>query len=289
MSALFQKPSPFLAVRCHDTAAMPTLCGLCVGYEQGQWRASQLADDMVKWLPEFALTPTEWASINHANAVELIRKAARVVYQTDKFKKRGEFGELFLHAIIRQVHDSLPAISKIYYKSAANDTVKGFDAVHVVGPHTAMELWLGEAKFYNNIGRAIRDVAKELETHLKTDYLRGEFLLIGNKLDDRLPHTPVLRRLLAQETSLDEVFTRACIPVLLTYDSDCVASYTQATALYTTAFEAELKAHHKLFVDTMAGKTVPKEVRIHLFLMPLSKKADLVKTLDRKLKTWQQL
>jgi hypothetical protein len=244
---------------------------------------------MVKWLPEFALTPTEWASINHANAVELIRKAAQVVYQTDKFKKRGEFGELFLHAIIRQVHDSLPAISKIYYKSAANDTVKGFDAVHVVGPHDAMELWLGEAKFYNEIGRAIRDVSKELESHLMTDYLRGEFLLIGNKLDDCLPHTPALRRLLAQETSLDEVFTRACIPVLLTYDSDCVAAHTQATAQYADTFENELRGHYRSFVDAMAGKNVPGEVRIHLFLMPLGKKSELVKTLDRKLKTWQQL
>lgn len=288
-STLLPKPTAFLTVRGHDIAATPSLCGLCVGYEQNLWRAPQLADYIVKWLPEFALTPSEWASLNHANAVDLIRKASQIVYQTDKFKRRGEFGELFLHAIIRQVHDSLPAISKIYYKSAANDTVKGFDAVHVVGPHDAMELWLGEAKFYNDIDRAIRDVAKELEQHLSTDYLRGEFLLIGNKLDDRLPHTPALRQLLAQETSLDEVFTRACIPVLLTYDSSCVSAHSQITAHYIAAFESELKEYHKAFCDAIAGKAVPKEVRIHLFLMPLANKAELVKALDKKLKTWQQL
>lgn len=289
MSAPLPKPVPFLTVRCHDTASIPSLCGLCVGYEQGRWRASELADYIVKWLPEFALTASEWSGLNHANAIEMIRKAAQIIYQTDKFKRRGEFGELFLHAIIREVHDSLPAISKVYYKSATNDTVKGFDAVHVVGSPDAMELWLGEAKFYNEIGRAIRDVTKELEDHLKTDYLRGEFLLIGNKLDEQLPQTPALRQLLAQETSLDEVFTRACIPVLLTYDSDCVSSHTQVTTAYGSEFEAELKSNHDAFATAMAGKSVPKEVRIHLFLLPLQKKAELVKALDRKLKTWQQL
>lgn len=116
--------------------------------------------------------------MQHANSVSLIRRAAKVVYDTKKFKKRGEFGELLLHAIVRQVHKSIPAISKIYYKTANTDTVKGFDAVHVVGPPNHMELWLGEAKFYNDIGGAIRDVVTELETHLGTDYLRAEFNLI---------------------------------------------------------------------------------------------------------------
>lgn len=288
-SASIPKPEPFFTLRCHDVGLSPTLCGLCVGYENGVWRHSQLADYIVKWLPEFALKPSEWASLNHANAVELIRKAAQIVYQTHKFKQRGEFGELFLHAVIRQVHDSLPAISKIYYKSAANDTVKGFDAVHVVGPHDSMELWLGEAKFYVDANAAIRDVTQELQDHLKTDYLRGEFILIGNKLDEHLPHTPVLKRLLAHETSLDEVFTRVCIPILLTYDSDCVSAHTFASTDYSSHFEKELRANYSKFVSVMAGKTVPKEVRIHLFLMPMHKKTDLVNALDRKLKTWQQL
>jgi hypothetical protein len=283
------KPAPFLTVRCHRTDLSPSLCGLCVGYERKTWRAEQLADHIVSWLPEFALTSTEIASLNHANAVELIRKAAQTVYQTDKFAKRGEFGELFLHAAIRQVHDSLPAISKIYYKSAVNDTVKGFDAVHVVGPPDDMELWLGEAKFYDDIGRAIRDVTKEIQDHLATDYLRSEFLLIGNKIDDGLPHSDALKRLLAQETSLDEVFSRACIPVLLTYDSDCVASYDQVCTQYISAFETEVTMHHATFNTALKNGDLPTEVRVHLFLLPLWQKAALVEILDRKLKTWQQI
>ena len=283
------KPNPFLTIRCHQSNPSPSLCGLCVGYEQQQWRTEQLANHIVSWLPEFALTPTEWATINHANAVDLIRRAAQTVYQTDKFSKRGEFGELFLHAAIRQVHDSIPAISKIYYKSAANDTVKGFDAVHVVGPPDGMELWIGEAKFYKDIDSAIRDVTNELQDHLATDYLRGEFLLIGNKIDDHLPHAPALKRLLAQETSLDEVFSRVCIPVLLTYDSNCVAAFDRCSSDYISAFEAEVAKHHQDFTSALASRSLPPEVRIHLFLMPLRDKANLVQVLDKKLKTWQEI
>ncbi len=289
VTRVIPKPTPFLTVRCHDTQLSPSLCALCVGYERNGWRSSHLADHIVKWLPEFALTPQEWLSMNHANAVELMRKAAQTVYQTDKFSKRGEFGELFLHAAIRQVHDSIPAISKIYYKTAVNDTVKGFDAVHVVGPPNDLELWLGEAKFYDNIKSAIRDVTKELQDHLETDYLRNEFLLIGNKIDDALPHAPALRRLLAQETSLDEVFARACLPVLLTYDSDCVSGFDSCCAEYVTAFEKETQQYHREFSTALASKPLPPEVRVHLFLLPLREKAALAEVLDRKLKAWQEL
>lgn len=142
-----QKPGKFLEVRGHWLKKAPGCSGLCVGYERGKWRAEQLADHAMEWLPEFALTAEECENIRHANAIDFIRRAAHNVYTSKKFEKRGEFGELFLHIAIRQVFDSLPAISKIYYKSANNDPVKGFDAVHVVGEVRDLELWIGEAKF----------------------------------------------------------------------------------------------------------------------------------------------
>ena len=134
--------------------------------------------------------------------------------------------------------DSHPAISKIYYKTALNDTVKGFDAVHVVGAAGAMELWLGEAKFYSDIGAAVRDVVKELATHTEVNYLRDEFLLIKGKIDPTWPHARDLEALLSENKSLDEVFSRACIAVLLTYDSDCLSSHSKCDAAYEAAFEA---------------------------------------------------
>lgn len=278
-------PDPFLTVRVHDLGHQPSLSGLCVGYERGCWRAEQFARHIMEWLPEFALTPSEYMSIRGDNAVAQLRRAAQVIYESKKFRRRGEFGEVFLHAAIRQVFKSLPAISKIYYKSARNDTVKGFDAVHVVGPPDDLELWLGEAKFYDDIDAAIRDVVAELDKHADTDYLRDEFLLLTGKIDLQWPHAASLKKLLSPNTSLDQVFRRACIPVLLTYDSDCVAAHRQCDAAYCKSFETEIRGHY----TTFAKKKLPTDVHIHLFLLPLKCKKELVQALDQRLKTWQKL
>lgn len=281
----FPMPDTFLTVRVHNIDVQPSISGLCAGYERGDWRAKQLADHVMDWLPEFALTASECDTLSHQNATKLMRSAAKRVYDSDKFRNRGEFGEILLHAAIRQVFDSLPAVSKIYYKSANNDTVKGFDAVHVVGPPNDLELWLGEAKFYDNITRAMHDVVTELHQHLETDYLRDEFALIINKIDPQWPHAEVLKKLLQPEVSLDDVFARVCIPILLTYDSPCIAAHSSCDTVYAKAFDQEIAKHYAAF----CRRDLPREIRIHLFLLPLLQKRDLVAILDEKLRLWQHL
>jgi len=278
-------PESFLEVRVHHMNTVPSLSGLCVGYERGVWRVEQFATHVMEWLPEFALKTSECQAMGFGNAVQLIRRAAKNVYDTAKFQNRGEFGELFLHIAIRQIFGSIPAISKIYYKTANNETVKGFDAVHVVGPPNDLELWLGEAKFYDNFDRAARDVVAELVKHTDTDYLRNEFSLIINKIDEALPHAKILRKLLSPNTSLDEVFKRACIPLMLTYDSQCLATHITCDDAYMTAFTSEINTNYQKFVK----KSFPKKVRIHLFLLPLHTKHRLIEALDKQLKIWQQL
>lgn len=280
-----RKPDPFLTVRVHDLSPKCGLTGLCVGFEGDEWRFSQFARHILEWLPEFALRHSEMTDINSGNAVQMIRDAAKRVYESKKFESRGEFGELFLHAAIRQVFDSVPAISKIYYKSSLNETVKGFDAVHVVGPPESLELWLGEAKFYTDIDSAINAVVKELQDHTDTSYLRGEFLLIKGKIDPTWPHVAALQALLSENRSLDEVFSRACIAVLLTYDSDCLAAHTSVGGTYPQDFETEIRKHHSSF----SSKQLPENVEIHLFLLPLKTKEKLLTALEERLKAWQQI
>jgi len=238
---------------------------------------------MLHWLPEFALKYEEWRDMSAHNAVELLGHAARTVYTSPKYQGRGEFGELLLHAMIRQRFASIPAISKYYYKDSANDTVKGFDAVHVVGAPPEWELWLGEVKFYAEIGSAIRDVIVEIAAHSKRDYLRSEFGAITRKLDDSWPHAAELRQLLHANTSLDSVFARVCIPVLLTYDSPIVGGSTTANADYVERFTAEVLAHH----STFATKLGQPPLSVRLFLFPLKEKRRLVELLDEALKRCQ--
>jgi len=277
------QPQPFLEILVHDLGVIPGLTGASAGFELGEWRAQQLAEHLMEWIPEFTLTYSELDQLDHANAVWLMRRAASIVYDTDTYARRGEFGELILHVLLRQAIGTLPAISKIYFKDAANDTVKGFDAVHVVPTGDELQLWLGEAKFYKDLSSAINDSVASINDHFSSDYLRSEFQAIVNKLDPSWPYADRLAKLLDRNTSLDTIFDSLCIPVLLTYDSNVVNSHTESTEAYKEEFEAEVRSAHQNF----SAKGLPTKVQIHLFLTPLGSKDELVSELDRRLKAWQ--
>ena len=184
-----------------------------------------------------------------------------------------------------QVFHTLPAISKYFFKDASNDTVKGFDGVHVVASDESLELWLGEAKFYEDIGETIREAVKSLQQHANRDYLRAEFAAITNKIDDSWSHAARLKKLLQPETSLDEVFDAMCVPVLLTYDSPTIGAHQSVTSAFQAAFEKEVLAHR----DAFAGKSFPANLRIHLFLFPMKEKRGLLARFDAKLKACQSI
>lgn len=278
-------PKPFLEIRVDHLDPHPGLLAFCAGYEQGKWRDEQLAGHLMEWLPEFALRYDEWKNLGAHNAVNLMVRAAKTIYASEKFQSRGEFGELLLHVLLRQRFKTVPAISKYFYKDSRNDTVKGFDAVHVVATDTTLELWLGEVKFYDNISIAISHVVKELTEHTERNYLRDEFAAITNKIDDSWQHAERLKKLIHPNTSLDDIFDCVCIPVLLTYNSSAVSSHSQVNDQYKKDFESEVRKHHSTFIS----KTLPSNVKVHLFLLPLNTKSSLLVALDSKLKKWQSL
>lgn len=276
---------PFFNLVVHKDDEFPDLHGLCAGFENTFWRKDQLVDHLFNYLPEFALTYSEFKELNGDNIVPKLRQAASNVYQTEKFRNRGEFGELLLHAIIRETHHTLPAISKLYYKDGPNDTVKGFDAVHVIEKGNLLELWLGEVKFYQDINDAIRDVIAELRAHIEIRYVKNEFIAISNKIDREWTHSDKLKTLLDPNTSLDDVFDSTCIPVLLTYDSVVLSKHTQKSKEYLSEIETEFLKFHKKFQKDLGEFPLT----IHLFLVPLNTKDELVKKLEEKLRIWQQI
>lgn len=281
-----EHPEPFLTIRCEDMLLSPTLTGWCAGYENGTWRRRQLAEHLIEWLPEFALRYSEWQGLKAHNAVRMFAKAAKSIYTSEKFKARGEFGEILLHAMIRQKFSTIPAISKYFYKDSNNDTVKGFDAVHVVTDGSDLELWLGEVKFYESLNDAISEIVTELKTHIASDYLRSEFAAITNKIDDSSPFSSKLKKLLDKNTSLDEIFARTCIPLLVTYDSTTLASHSQVSQQFDMDFRAEALGSYKKLSAKLPG--LPKELRVHVLMFPLESKKALIKEMDEVLKSWQK-
>lgn len=266
-----------------DWGTPPELRALSVGYEAKQWRCKELASLMFAALPDFALNYSERATLHSANAYDRLVKAATLVYTTEKYGKRGEFGELLLHLVMVDYYDTLPAVSKIYYKDGTNDTVKGFDAVHVVVTTDGLELWLGETKFYDDIGNAINHVVEELRAHTQSGYLRKEFICITNKIDVAWPHADKLKQLINPKVSLDRIFSRIKIPVLLTYNSGTVKNFREECTAYEEAFREEVSKYH----TTFRGKNLP-QVDIVLILVPLEDKVALVDLLHTRLKGLQQ-
>jgi hypothetical protein len=286
-------PDHFLNIVLHETNAAGDDLALCAGFERGEWRSEQLADHVMEWLPEFALNHSELNEIGHQNAVRITKKAAKLVYQTEKYGSRGEFGEILLHIAIRQIYNTIPAVSKIFYKSAVNETVKGFDAVHVVKRNDGLELWIGETKFYKDITQAIYDVSKEIVDHLETDYLKSEFILIKNKIDPSWPEAASFKQLIADNASLDTVFQRVCIPILLTYESAVIMGSTKVDPKYIDSIRTEVSdAYRNMRNKLNAGykarfnETLP--ITVHVILIPLKEKKSLIDALDSKLKALQK-
>lgn len=261
------------------------LLGLNVGYECSEWQYESFASFLFDWLVEFATSFSDLRQLEPGNIARMVNRAARMVYDTDKYGKRGEFGELLLHAILRELFNTQPAVSKLYYKSAVNDTVKGFDAVHVRRNETGgVELWLGEVKFYASISRAIKDVCEEIAEHIKAPKMREEFMCVGKHIDSGWEFSPYVNKLFDRNTSLDEVFKVVCIPVLLTYESSVVQNAKEISDEFLKGLKDEFHDINEKFKIKVPTGTV----KIRLILLPLDSKEKLVYTLNEKLKGWQR-
>ncbi|WP_263347411.1 HamA C-terminal domain-containing protein [Paraclostridium sp. AKS81] len=167
-----------------------------------EYRWKPLINTLTNVIPEFAFGFHEGTETKNTELINRISDAARAIYKIDEFKfvkdiylnggriedddipnkylKRGEFGELILHLLLRDYHSTIPLLSKIYFKDSYGHTVHGFDAVHIE-PKTKT-LWLGESKLYTNGKSGIKELIKDIKEHILRDYLYDEFTIVSKKL-----------------------------------------------------------------------------------------------------------
>jgi hypothetical protein len=279
---------PLLVRRATDAELEPKFSVFCVGYEQSRWRAEELVRDFFRrHLTSFALSYSEWKKVDGDSAAEALSRSAKMVYTTDDYKRRGEFGELFLHGILRDFYNAEPAVSKIYYADGPNETAKGFDAVHVVvNEDDGLDLWLGEAKLYESMTSAIKEIVSSLNDHIGEDFLRREFLAVTNKFDEAWEHKDKLAELLDENTSLDVIVERLVMPVLLTFKSKTVAGYDKVCDEYVDALIEEAKDAWQKFKDQLPNDF---PVTIYFIVLPLEDTATVRKLADDTLKAYQKL
>lgn len=258
------------------------------GFDQSIYRLKPFADVIMKVLPEFALG-YETEGILDTDIYERLKKAAEIMYKTDKYKSRGEFGELILHLLLRDFCETTPLISKIYFKDAKNVAVHGFDAIHVTDNGTEKILWLGEAKIYEIGKDGVDELIEDLKKHFVGDYLRDEFVLLRNKVgllhDRNIENKEHWLDLMHQHTTLDKIFKNITVPMLCVYDSEIYKDHNSVTQEYLDALSKEVSALHQRF-DTKS-QAIRTDLNIILFLVPVPSKKTLVDTLDARLKNLQ--
>lgn len=283
MNEYNEKPAPFLEKRFDFGNEKHRCIVVCAGYEFGVWRYKELARHLiVDCLLDFSLRYSEIKDKSPQNYAEMFNRAVQFIYKTEKCKNRGEIGEILLHTVCRQFYDSLPVVAKFFFKDSPNDTVKGYDAVHVVNGSDGLEIWLGEVKFYKRANQAVLDVIKELQEHISSEFLRTEFMAISPKIDPNMPHYDEIKRLLHRNTSLDKVFEKLVIPIFISYESPAIES----NKAVCPEMESEIFEEAQKIFSRFDSHFDHIEIRV--FLLPMHKKDSLVLSFDNRLKNIQE-
>lgn len=272
-------PDPFLEVRCADLSQPNPTTGLCAGYDGGKWRCEQLADHLFNWLPYAALNQEHQLGFGSHNFVEMLRIAAAHVYKTGKTASRGEIGELLLHLACILHVGTVPVMCKLVMKSSSNETVKGFDGIHLLPVGKSFELWLGESKFYTDAEEAIRDAIKSVRDHILPQFIATEKAMIFGHVAKGIPYYAEVVNLFKQQTSGDKLLAMSVFPILVTYDSASVSAFKETSEAYVASITSEVAKLRTYFGD----RTKDLKLRFNLIFVPLGSKKDLVESFDKRL------
>lgn len=283
MSVYDHKPDAFLERVIFEESDEPVRGAHCAGFELELWRCDAFANHLVEWLPEYAL-PEEELDIHHGNIFVRLQEAAHRVYTSDKYEKRGEVGEIALHAICRQFFDTVPISPRVFYKSASNDVVKSFDMVHARYPGgDQVELWLGEAKLYKEAKAGIAAAIHSVREHLDADFLKREKFLLGRQISRQMPMYDRVVQLFRSQESLDNLLNAAVFPICVLANSEAVGSSTKIEPAYIDKLKPELDT----LVGLIKSSGLTEKVRVLFFYVPLGDKDALLEKFDARLKALQ--
>ena len=266
---------------------------------------NELANEIINTIPEYVFAQYENPDIPQSDAVEKLREAARSIYKIKDFdimqrwylkqdkeakkliekmpsNRRGEFGEMILHLLLRDFKGTIPLISKVYFKDTAGVPAHGFDAVHI-SPNEKI-LWLGESKFYTDGEKGVEQLLDDLKNHFRRDYLNEQFIIIKKNLENNsIPQRNEWIETLSSCSKLKERIKIINIPMLCTYPHDIYTRFTDFThADAITYHEANIR-DLKTYFDTNNKHPLRNQLNVILLLFPIRNKKEFVTMLHEKL------
>ncbi|MCI5873843.1 MAG: DUF1837 domain-containing protein [Roseburia sp.] len=270
-----------------------------------KYRLDDFTRAIINTIPEYVFAEYEGADIPQNDSVEKIREAAHCIYKIKDFElmkrwcvdndmnayveltnsstaKRGEFGELLLHLILREFKQTIPLISKVYFKDSANVPAHGFDAVHISANEKI--LWLGESKLYDDSKEGIKALVEDLNEHINTDYLNEQFVIIKKNLENNsIPNREEWIDIITNCNKLSDKLDIINIPMLCTYTHDIYKKYSDMNASDAVAYHELNVRELKRYFDKQNKMPLKDRVNIILMLFPVNDKNELVINLHRRL------
>lgn len=291
------------------------LCTYFVGFDlddsgKNYYRINDLVNLLINVIPEFAFGHHLGQYTANCELVRILRESARAIYSIDEFQKvrdiylsgssmndntadrylkRGEFGELILHLLLRDYKDTIPLISKIYFRDSYGTAVHGFDAVHI--QESTKTIWLGESKLYTDGKQGVAALINDIKEHFIANYLNSEFNIISRKIKtlDNIPEKDHWISLLNESTTLREQLDNINIPLLCTYESQLFSKYSdERLADFINEYEKEM-SELKLYFDNNNNHPLKSNLNIILLLFPVKCKKELVEKMHRNLSAMQSI
>ena len=206
------------------------------------------------------------------------------------YEKKGIFGEVILHLFLKEFKDTIPLISKLYFKDSFAQEAKGFDSVHVSTNRET--LWLGETKFYRTwkkhgvVKGGIDELVEDLKKHFTKDYLSEQYVIIKRGLETEYEHPQRAAWIekLNKPILLKDVFQYIRIPLLCVYEDGIAQDYLQP--ITEAAKDAGIIAHTTTvrdYYDSINTFPHKDQVETLLILMPIEAKRKIVKCMLEKI------
>ena len=264
-----------------------------------------LTEEIIDVIPEYVFAEYKDTDITKQNATRLLRDAAKSIYKIKQFdlmkqayldnneeakneldklpyNDRGEFGELLLHFILRDFKNTIPLVSKVYFKDSSGVPAHGVDAVHISVDEEI--LWLGESKLYTKGKLGIEELVKDINEHLKTNYLQEQFTIIAKNIyNNSIPHRNEWIEKLTSSGTLSDKLKFINIPMLCTYEHDIYNKFSDTTLQEAIDYHIINARDLKKHFDNKMSNPLSTRCNVILFLLPIKSKKDLVRRLHQRL------
>lgn len=267
------------------------LLSLSNDFEDESWRFQKFQNFIWDNITETALSYRERQSLidkPQSALIESSKNLRLIDLDKDQTNQGSELGEIILYGIMKHYYKALPVVPKIFYKQNNQDNAKGADSVHIViESDNDFSLWLGEAKFYNNIeNERLGSIIDSIENLLDTDKIKKENSIITSvkDLEDILDKDSDIYKsivsLLSKGTSMDLIKPKLHVPIFLLYECPITKEFNE----FSEEFKENICGYHldraKAFFKKLINKkdniSKYESIHFHLILFPVPNKQTIV-------------